>query len=131
MTNYEHYKKRIEKFTRVGLRIAIDKDTNEICTCNGFACHRCKFGSSSVCGEKTLKWADAEYIEPSVKWSKVPVDTPILVRRDIVDDEWHKMHFAKYDNDHVYVWANGQTSYTGDKTEWWFYAKLAEVDNGI
>lgn len=131
MTNYEHYKERIEKLTRVGLRIAIDKNTNEICTCNGFVCHRCKFGPNSVCGEKTLKWADAEYIESEeqVDWSKVPVDTPIWVK-DEGSLFWYKRHFAEYKDGNVCVFADGQTSWTtsDDGIYAWKYAKLAEVE---
>lgn len=33
MTNYEHYKKQIEKFTRMGRNVAVKKDTNEIIPC--------------------------------------------------------------------------------------------------
>lgn len=38
MTNYEFYKNEIEKLTRMGLRIAIEEDTKEICTCADIHC---------------------------------------------------------------------------------------------
>lgn len=46
-----------------------------------------------------------------VDWSKVKVDTPILVR-DANDEKWEKGHFAKYENNRVYVWMEGRTSFT-------------------
>lgn len=46
-----------------------------------------------------------------VDWYKIPVDTPILVR-DENDEKWEKGHFAKYENNRVYVWMEGRTSFT-------------------
>lgn len=46
-----------------------------------------------------------------VDWYKIPVDTPILVR-DGNDEKWEKGHFAKYENNRVYVWMEGRTSFT-------------------
>lgn len=84
MTNYEKYKNDIEKFTRLNISFALDKDTKEIVECAGFNCNGCVFNcSSGHCDDNKLEWADAEYIEPEVDWSKVPVDTPILVRDNV------------------------------------------------
>ena len=68
-----------------------------------------------------------EYEEPKVDWSKVKVDTPILVRQG-KNGEWLERHFAKYENGDVYAWVDGQTSWTGADKIKWRYAKLAEVD---
>lgn len=67
-----------------------------------------------------------EPVESEVDWSKVPVDTPILVR-DHRGEEWIRAHFAEYSDDRVYAWINGLTSWTtaGCKLVW-TYAKLAE-----
>ena len=43
-------------------------------------------------------------------------------------EEWHKRHFAKYEEGIVYVWAYGDTSWTTDLMEAWECAKLAEDD---
>ena len=64
--------------------------------------------------------------EPENYWSKVAVDTPILVR-DGENENWLKRHFAKYENGIVYAWDNGSTSWTGCCTITWNYAKLAEA----
>lgn len=70
----------------------------------------------------------AEYLG-IVDWSKVAVDTPILVKQ-YEQDEWEKRHFAYFKDERVYAWLCGATSwsadYKGDTTDW-NLAKLAEV----
>lgn len=64
-----------------------------------------------------------------IDWSKVAVDTPILVR-EFESAEWVKRHFAFFKNEKVYVWEGGLTSWTCDGLEdamSWEHAKLAEV----
>lgn len=64
-----------------------------------------------------------------VDWSKVPVDTPILVKNH-VGETWEKRYFAFFENGKVNAWMCGTTSWTskiaGGATDW-NYAKLAEV----
>ena len=64
-----------------------------------------------------------------VDWSKVPVDTPILVSFDGCN--WFKKYFAKVQNDTVYAFDDGATSWSVVNKEYcvtrWKYAKLAEV----
>ena len=70
----------------------------------------------------------SEYIG-IVDWSKVEVDTPILVKDDC-DDKWEKAYFAKYEDEMVYAWNNGRTSFSArnkEDTFIWDRAKLAEV----
>lgn len=70
----------------------------------------------------------AEYLG-IVDWSKVAVDTPILVKQN-EQDEWEKRHFAYFKDERVYAWLCGATSwsadYEGDTTDW-NLTKLAEV----
>lgn len=74
----------------------------------------------------TALWLDEEYTEPEVDWSKVAVDTPILVR-DRDGDAWRPRYFAKYENDQICTWGNGATSWSGDGSmSCWNEAKLAE-----
>lgn len=64
-----------------------------------------------------------------VDWSKVKVDTPILVKDDC-DDKWEKAYFAKYEDEMIYAWDNGRTSFSARNkydTFVWDRAKLAEV----
>ena len=80
----------------------------------------------SACRMLQTIWLLEEYKEPEVDWSKVEVDTPILVR-DYESQEWEARHFAKYEDGVIYSWDGGSTSWTskGNVTEW-KYAKLAE-----
>ena len=84
--------------------------------------------SCSVCYSLTTLWLMEEYEEPEVDWSKVKVDTPILVRQG-KNGEWFERHFAKYENGNVYAWVDGQTSWTGADEIKWKYAKLAESED--
>lgn len=63
-----------------------------------------------------------------VDWSKVKVDTPILVSLD--DETWLCRYFAAFKNGIVYTWSSGATSWSVRKREYqdaWSSAKLAEV----
>ena len=65
--------------------------------------------------------------EEVVDWSKLPVDTKILVRQYNYE-EWTERHFAKYEDGKIYAWMDGRTSFTAlenEKTAW-KYAKLYE-----
>ena len=75
-----------------------------------------------------MLWLMKEYEEPEVDWSKVEVDTPILVRHS-EKAEWIRRYFAKYENGIVYAWGSGLTSWTTQgMTTAWQFAKLAESE---
>lgn len=60
-----------------------------------------------------------------IDWSKVKVDTPILVSQNKVD--WKPRYFARYTNGIVETWLCGCTSWSIDSandTCSWKYAKL-------
>ena len=67
---------------------------------------------------------DEEYQEPEVDWSKVEVDTPILV--SMSGQNWKRRHFAGYRNGTVYAFKDGATSWTINLKTEWPYVKLAE-----
>ena len=88
--------------------------------------------SCEQCRMLQLLWLDEEYEEPEVDWSKVEVDTPILVRNGD-NEEWNKRYFARYENGTIYAWVNGRTSWASiddDDVYPWKYAKLAEQEEG-
>ena len=126
MLNREKYAKEILDIACKGDKIAVRN--GKITSCDDLLCKDCDFGYSD-CNGKTLKWANSEYVEPPVDWSKVAVDTPILVR-DSEKNVWKKRYFAKYENGMVCTWGYGATSWSvdsGDVTDWKF-AKLAECE---
>ena len=128
MKNKEKYENEILDIACRDSRLAFDKTTNKVAPCNSLCCSNCLFGHN--CDEEIKEWFESEYVEPPVDWSKVPVDTPILVRFSGYDNDFVKRHFAKYDNGHVYAWINGTTSWTANgKSDTWTYAKLAEPNN--
>lgn len=61
-----------------------------------------------------------------VDWAKVDVDTKILVSNDYI--RWYRRYFAKYENDEVFAFMNGTTSYTDNTCTTWKYAKLYEEE---
>ena len=76
-------------------------------------------------------WLLEDYEEPEVDWSKVEVDTPILVRDDRATASWFRRYFAKFEDGVVYAWIDGKTSWTTPDDRGvvgWKYAKLAESE---
>ena len=131
MTNREKYAERILDIACSGTRIAVEKNVMGPVPCKDILCKDCYFkvNAGSRCNDACKEWCESEYVEPQIDWSKVPVDTPILVR-DSQDDEWLHRHFARFEDGVVYAWGNGKTSWSllsHDKVDWnWKYAKLAE-----
>ena len=83
-----------------------------------------------LCRIFQMIWLDEEYTEPEIDWSKVAVDTPILVRCS-ENEKWKKQHFARYENGHIYAWSGSCTSWTAYNNGYvsdWPYAKLAEQE---
>ena len=119
MKNYEKYADEIRKYE--GDNFCIDFVLPNILESND-----CD-GKCDVCRIVQMIWLSEEYKEPEVDWSKVEVDTPILVR-DYEGQEWARKYFAKYENKTIYAWDSGRTSWTGDGVTEWKYAKLAESE---
>lgn len=126
MTNYEKYKDDIEKLG--DKRVAFDKFKNKIVKCAGFACDDCAFYRYyDDCKLGAMKWAAEEYKETEVDWSKVPVDTPVLVSND--GKEWSRRHFSRVVDGIPHTWMYGSTSWTAHNNETTYhYIKLAEVE---
>ena len=120
MKNYEKYADEIRKYKGVNfgrdfIKPYILKKNN----CAGITCNQCNM-------LQTI-WLLEEYEEPEVDWSKVEVDTPILVR-DSEGSEWVKRYFAEYEGGKIYAWTGGKTSWTEEHMTGWNYAKLAESE---
>ena len=72
-------------------------------------------------------WKYAKLAEPEVDWSKVEVDTPILVRYS-EKGMWIRRKFAKFEDGVVYAWHGGKTEHSKSYMTPWNYAKLAESE---
>ena len=61
----------------------------------------------------------------TIDWSKVPVDTKILVSN--FGTKQYKAYFAKYEDGKIYAWDSGRTSFTAgfeNNMACWDYVKL-------
>jgi hypothetical protein len=132
MTNKEKYGNEI---------IELAVNTGMFCIKNGepvlceeTECKDYDFHESDSCKGSTYnfrEWLNSEYVEPPVDWTKVPVNTPILVRNS-EEETWRKRYFAKYEHETVYAWSGGATSWSvldvvKDILDWKM-AKLAESE---
>ena len=118
MKNYEKYADEIKEYK--GTLFCEDFIKQYILKsddCINVGCARCKM--------LQMLWLLSE--EPEVDWSKVEVDTPILIR-DCESQEWERRYFAKYENGRVYAWNGGCASWTTGYMTSWNLAKLAESE---
>jgi hypothetical protein len=133
MTNYERYKDEIDKVWE-SEDIACFTKNGEIKPCCEIVCPECEFNGEEGCNSKSQKWLVSEYKDPAedVDWSKVPVDTPVLVR-NYETDKWNPRYFAGInENGNVTAFDSGATSWSNDGenlTINWKQAKLANPDD--
>ena len=124
MKNYEKYADEIREYKGKDFcKDIVQTHILKEISCSDIRCGRCH--------TLQLLWMLEEYKEPEepkVDWSKVKVNTPILVR-DYESQEWARKYFAKYENETIYAWDSGRTSWTGDGVTEWRYAKLAESED--
>ena len=118
MKNYEKYADEIREyrgceFCEAFIIPNILKSDN----CAGMTCYKCRM--------LQMLWLLEDYEEPEVDWSKVEVDTPILVRANEAKP-WIRRYFAKYEDGIVYAWNDGRTSWNEAVATVWKYTKLAE-----
>lgn len=132
MLNIEKYKEMLIVKGIIDVdKLALVQGQPHICGDN-IRCRECLFNQfGSLCSVSALNWLFTEYKEePEVDWSKVKVDTPILVK-DTEEGEWQKRHFSGVKNGKVYAWHDGLTSWSaiGGCERSWKYAKLAESED--
>ena len=130
MLNIEKYKEMLINMEIIDVnKLAVVNDKPVKCT-DLYKCDECNFGKKKSCEPYLEEWLFSEYEEPEVDWSKVKVDTPILVK-DMEEEEWTNRYFAKFVDGKVYAWMGGATSWTADseyRMNSWNYAKLAESE---
>jgi hypothetical protein len=125
MTNREAYKDKLDNLLAVVIAIV----DGEPVLCEYANCSDCLFRES--CGEKSNRkkfsdWLNAEYQEPPVDWSKVPIDTPVLASCD--GERWYRRYFAGVRDGKPEAYDVGATSWSVDdnRTCAWNYMRLAE-----
>ena len=129
MLNIEKYRDELIKMGVLKIQdISIRK--GKLGECNTRRCASCDFRIKFSCQKQAKEWLFSEYKEQEVDWSKVKVDTPILVK-NTEEGEWVRRYFAKFKDGKVYAWWDGATSWTADDeydVNSWKYAKLAESE---
>ena len=126
MLNIEYYKDELKEI--IIRNIGINAITGKPKMCDDLFCLDCVFNDRDACSPKKVEqWLQSEHVE-QVDWSKVKVDTPILVSEDA--KEWNKRYFAKFEYGVVWSFCDGRTSWTARKNDTisWKYAKLAESE---
>ena len=121
MKNYEKYENEIRKYNSD--EFCVDFVQPYILKENGCASINCE-----ACFMYQMIWLLKDYEEPKepeIDWSKVEVDTPILVR-DSENQEWPRRYFTPYKTGKAYPWGNGCTSWTANNMYAWNHTKLAE-----
>ena len=136
MNNYENQREIIDAILNSNNNIAIDIDTNKITTCKGLACSICLFfgeyNENTSCYSNTIKWLVAEYVEPvepEIDWSKVPIDTAVIISVD--NKNWFNRYFAGVnEKGQPTVFCYGATQWSNGYEEpcHFKYIKLAEVE---
>ena len=87
----------------------------------------------SECMKRVSEWLDEEFkpqCKPRIDWSKVPVDTPVIVKEKSGIER--RRHFCKYRPNvaEPFVCFNdGKTSFTGDTTTYWDNCELARKED--
>lgn len=131
MINYEKQKTEIDTIIERGISIAVNKSTKKVVLCPEIACAECLFfkRGSAGCGVRMMEWLVAEYVEPEVDWSKVPIDTPVLI--SLKNKNWLNRYFAGVnEKGQPTVFGFGATQWSNGHTEPYHfkYIKLAEVE---
>ena len=61
-----------------------------------------------------------------IDWSKVPVDTKVLVKDTEDCCVYTRRYFAEYKDGYIYTWTDGKTSFTTQSKTKWNYGKHYE-----
>lgn len=123
MTNREKFKDEPDEMLSAFLAAVEGKPVH----CEDMDCQECDFRGKCPVREKcVIDWLNAEYQEPSVDWSKVPIDTPVLVSAG--GKRWYRRYFAGMRNGKLEAYDVGATSWSvyDNRTCVWKYMRLAE-----
>ena len=125
MLNREAYKDTLDNLLAGVVAVVYGKPV----LCDDANCSDCLFRERCRRKEnrkKFIDWLNAEYQEPSVDWSMVPIDTPVLASCN--GKKWYRRYFAGMRDGKPEAYDVGATSWSvdGNRTCVWKYMKLAE-----
>ncbi len=123
MTNREKFRDELDNMLSVFLAVVNGKPV----PCEDTDCRECDFRRKCHVRENcVIDWLNAEYQEPSVDWSKVPIDTPVLVSGN--GKTWYRRYFAGIRNGYREAYDVGATPWSAydNRTCAWPFMKIAE-----
>lgn len=129
MTHYESIDQDKVKDIFAG-SFAVNKETGKVLKCENLPCRLCLFcESGNRCGEARLKWLDQPAFDPEkdIDWSKVPVDTPVLVWSSESSENCpYKRHFSGIKDGRFCTYTDGLTSWSSTTGNicYWYHCKL-------
>ena len=95
--------KNYEKYEDLVIESVVNKDRCKLAA-KAYGTSDCGDRHCSECRKYVGEWLKEEY-KPQIDWSKVPVDTPVITNVG-------NRHFCKYENDRVFTFDDGTTSWT-------------------
>lgn len=109
MKNKEKFAKEIIEIACSGEILA--KHDDKLYKCSEISCVSCDFKSKAGkgCAYWTREWAESEYVEYETDWSKVPVDTPVVIIGAIEDRRYFDELLA---DGRLSLFPNGRTSWS-------------------
>lgn len=107
MNNYEKYQDLVNAAIMTGHWCNVAKKAYGD-DCTGISCHTCR--------GHIVEWLNQEYKELQIDWSKVQVDTPIII---ITSNKEYKRYFSKYIDGVVYAFSDGATSWSSKQDLPW------------
>lgn len=121
MKNYEKYKDFVIDCIKKNDICDLADKLYGTADCSDRRCYKCT--------ERVADWLNEEY-EPHIDWSKVPVDTPVIVKE--CSGLERKRHFSRYKEGCIepfVCFKDGKTSFTTDLTTDWDNCKLARQED--
>lgn len=104
---------------------AVDKRTGKVKTCSKWDCVNCLFYESNDCIKAREDWLDQTKFDPEkdIDWSKVPVDTPVIVWNT---DEEYRRYFSGIKDGRFSAYSDGRTSWSSitGQIYYWYHCKL-------
>ena len=122
--------KNIEKYKKLVLSIVVNGHGLCELAAKAHGTTNCENRKCVDCRTRVGEWLYREY-EPQIDWSKVPVDTPVVVTGETITK--YNRHFAKFENNEVYTFNAGATSWTAPNsiyaTTVWNKTELARPED--
>ena len=119
MLNKEKYAKEILDIVCRGESVC--KQNGRIRSCSEVLCCDCDFDENYGCTPAFIAWANSEYKEHEIDWSKVPIDTPLVIINSDRKVIYRHFAFVHHDiEDMVCVYENGKTSFSDHNIECYF-----------